>query len=59
MKRMGRGRNAAPRGSVTWTLKVKLVFGLYAKGPWEATIEIASSATLVDLHLAIQGAVQR
>lgn len=58
MKKMDRGRNAAPRDSVIWTLKVKLVFGLYAEGPWEATIEIASSATLVDLHLAIQGAVQ-
>lgn len=48
----------APRDSVIQTLKVKLVFGLYAKGPWEATMEIASSATLVDPHLAIEGAVQ-
>jgi hypothetical protein len=41
-----------------WTMKVKLVFGLYAEGPWEAAVEIASSATLVGLYLAIQGPVQ-
>jgi hypothetical protein len=57
MKRTGRRRTAARRDTMVWTLKVKLVFGLYADGPWEATIEIASSATLSDLHVAIQGAV--
>jgi Plasmid pRiA4b ORF-3-like protein len=45
-------------GAAIWTLKVKLVFGIHARGPWEATLEIDSSATLEDLHLAIQSAVQ-
>lgn len=45
-------------GASAWTLKVKLVFGIHARGPWEATLEIDSSATLEDLHLAIQSAVQ-
>jgi Plasmid pRiA4b ORF-3-like protein len=40
-----------------WVLKVKLVFGMYAKRPWEAVIEIDSSATLGELHFAIQSAV--
>jgi hypothetical protein len=41
-----------------WTLKVKLVFGLHAGGPWKATLEIESSATLEDLHVAVQSAIQ-
>jgi hypothetical protein len=58
MKRpSNRHAKAASQGETIWTLKVKLVFGVYAQGPWQATIEIASSATLEDLHLAIQSAV--
>jgi len=41
-----------------WTLEVKLVCGIYAQGPWEATIEIDSAATLEDLHRAIRSAVR-
>jgi len=48
---------AASQGATLWTLNIKLVFGIYAKGPWAATIEIDSSATLEELHLAIQSAV--
>ena len=39
------------------TLKVSLQAGAYADGPWEAVIEIDSSALLEDLHSAIQGAL--
>lgn len=46
------------RDATIWTLKVKLVFGTHARGPWQATLEIDSSATPEDLHLAIQSAVQ-
>jgi hypothetical protein len=58
-KRTGnkRGRTTS-QGAAIWTLKVKLVSGIYARGPWEATFEIDPSATLEDLHLAIQSAVQ-
>jgi hypothetical protein len=59
MKRTSdRRAKAAERSATIWTLNVKLVFGIHAEGPWEATIEIDSSATLVDLHAAIQNAVQ-
>lgn len=58
MKRpSNRGAKAPSQGATIWTLKIKLVFGVYAQGPWQATIEIDSSATLEDLHLAIQSAV--
>lgn len=40
-----------------WTLKVELLFGLYATDECIRVIEIPSSATLGDLHLAIQDAV--
>ncbi|MFZ4539235.1 IS1096 element passenger TnpR family protein [Propionivibrio sp.] len=39
------------------TLKVTLLSGSYANGPWEGMIEIDSSSTLDELHLAIQKAV--
>ena len=39
------------------TLKVSLRSGAYADGPWEAVIEIHSSALLEDLHFAIQDAL--
>lgn len=37
-------------------LKVKLMSGSYANGAWEGVIEIHSSSTLEELHLAIQKA---
>ena len=40
-----------------WTLKVTLVSGIYSTGPCVRVIEIESSATLEDLHLVIQQAV--
>jgi hypothetical protein len=59
MKRASNKRGKARAQDATiWTLKVKLVFGLHAQGPWEATLEIDSSATLEDLHLAVQSAVE-
>ena len=59
MKRTSNTRGKTrPRGAAIWTLNVKLVFGIHARGPLEATLEIDSSATLEDLHLAIQSAVQ-
>ncbi|MET0497348.1 MAG: hypothetical protein ABW106_03635 [Steroidobacteraceae bacterium] len=52
-------RDKARSPDVTiWTLKIKLVSSIHAPGPWEATLEIDSSATLEDLHLAIQRAVR-
>lgn len=39
------------------SLKVSLRSGAYAGSPWEAVIEIESSASLGDLHFAIQDAV--
>jgi hypothetical protein len=40
-----------------WTLKVELLFGAYAEAECIRVIEIDSSSTLEDLHLAIQDAV--
>lgn len=40
------------------TLKVSLLSGAYANGPWEAEIEIESSAPLEDLHFGIQDALE-
>ena len=40
-----------------WTLKVTLVSGIYSTGQCVRVIEIESSATLEDLHLVIQQAV--
>lgn len=40
-----------------WTLKIKLVFGIYAEEEWEGTLKIDSSSTLEELHDAIQDAV--
>ena len=37
-----------------WILKAELLFGAYAEEAWEGTIEIESSSTLEDLHLALQ-----
>lgn len=41
-----------------WILKIKLLFGANAENDWEATIEIDSTSTLVDLHYAIQDATE-
>ena len=38
-------------------LKIKLLFGAYAEDDWEGTVEINSSATLENLHFAIQDAL--
>lgn len=40
-----------------YALKVSLRSGAYADGPWEAVIEIDSTALLEDLHFAIQDAL--
>ncbi len=39
------------------TLKITLIRGMYCKGDWSANIELDESATLEDLHDAIQDAV--
>jgi hypothetical protein len=58
MIRAGNKHNqVASQTATIWTLKIKLVFGIHAQGPWEATVQIDSSATLEDLHVAIQSAV--
>lgn len=41
-----------------YTLKIKLVFGLYAEDRWEGILEIDSSSTLDELHEAIQNVVK-
>jgi hypothetical protein len=40
-----------------WVLKVKLLSGMYAADEWVGVIEIDASASLEELHLAIQRAV--
>ena len=40
-----------------WILKAELLFGAYAEEAWTGTIEIDSSSTLEDLHLALQDAL--
>ncbi|MCD6569432.1 MAG: hypothetical protein J7L53_01880 [Deltaproteobacteria bacterium] len=40
-----------------WTLKVELLFGIYAEAECIRIIEINSSSILEDLHFAIQDAV--
>jgi len=39
------------------TLKVTLIHGMYCEGEWAANIELDESSPLVDLHDAIQTAV--
>ena len=41
-----------------WTIKIELVFGIYANGKWEATVEMDSASTLEELHFIIQGAAK-
>ncbi|WP_019865908.1 IS1096 element passenger TnpR family protein [Methylovulum miyakonense] len=41
-----------------WTFKIKLAFTPFTEQSWAAEIEIDSSATLEELHLAIQDAVE-
>ena len=40
------------------TLKVKLIFGLYADGDWEGIFEINAASTCDELHAAIQRALK-
>ncbi|MEY4588040.1 MAG: hypothetical protein RL497_116 [Pseudomonadota bacterium] len=40
-----------------YTIKIKLIFGLFAKEAWEAVLEIAGSANLHEVHHVIQQAV--
>ncbi|MFH1116972.1 MAG: hypothetical protein V1792_23900 [Pseudomonadota bacterium] len=40
-----------------WILRVELVFGMHAEGKCARVLEIESSATLDELHMAIQDAV--
>jgi hypothetical protein len=39
-------------------VKIKLLSGMYATGPWDGLIEIEAAASLEDLHLAIQDALE-
>lgn len=39
------------------TFKIKLLCGVYCQDEWSANMELDESATLEDLHLAIQNAV--
>jgi hypothetical protein len=41
-----------------WTIKIELVFGTYAKGKWEAIVELDSASTLEALHFIIQDAIE-
>lgn len=41
-----------------WTIKIQLIFGLYAKEKWESTIEVDSTSTLEDIHFITQEAVE-
>ena len=40
-----------------WTIKIELLFGIYAKEDWSVSIELDSMTTLEDLHFIIQDAV--
>lgn len=41
-----------------WTIKIELVFGIYANDSWECIVEMDSASTLEDLHYVIQGSVE-
>ena len=41
-----------------WTIKIQLLFGLYAEEKWESTVEVDSTSTLEDIHYVIQSAVE-
>ena len=40
-----------------WVLRVELYSGAYAEEPWEGNFEIEATATLKDLHFAINRAI--
>ena len=40
-----------------WTIKIELLFGMYAEESWSASVELDSMSTLEDLHFIIQDAV--
>lgn len=41
-----------------WTIKIELIFGIYANEDWEVIVEVDSTSTLEDLHFIIQDAVE-
>ena len=40
-----------------WTIKIELLFGMYAEENWSASVELDSMSTLEDLHFIIQDTV--
>ena len=40
-----------------WTIKIELLFGIYADESWNASIELDSMSTLEDLHFIIQDTI--
>ena len=43
--------------SMIWTIKIELLFGIYADESWNASIELDSMSTLEDLHFIIQDTI--
>lgn len=43
--------------SMIWTIKIELLFGIYADESWNASIELDSTSTLEDLHFIIQDTI--
>ena len=41
-----------------WTIRIELLFGMYAEDNWEGIVELDSTSTLEDLHYIIQSAVE-
>lgn len=41
-----------------FTIKIKLIWGLFAENLWEAEVDINEGTTLSDLHLIIQDVVE-
>ncbi len=40
-----------------WTIKIELLFGIYAEESWTASLELDSMSTLEDVHFIIQDTV--
>jgi hypothetical protein len=49
---------AQPADPEIWRVKITLVRGIGAKGPWHATLDVSSSTTLLALHRTINNLVQ-
>ena len=51
---------AKPAGKVEeiWRLKIRLVRGIGARGPWEATVDMRPSTNLLAVHRIIQNLVE-